>query len=73
MPYASVQHADYERLDKALNYVDAGVNWLLKGHTSKLTLALQNRPLYYTDAITGKGMLDGHKSADVLQYQVFFN
>lgn len=73
MPYASLQHARYERLQKDMNYVDAGVNWLLKGHTSKLTLAYQNRPLYYTNSSTGKCDRDGHRGAVVLQYQVFFN
>ncbi|OLY90939.1 hypothetical protein SAMN05444008_1172 [Cnuella takakiae] len=73
MPYASLQHAAYERLSKDMNYVDAGVNWLLKGHTSKLTVAYQNRPLYYTNALTGKGDLSGRRGGVVVQYQVFLN
>ena len=72
MPYISLQHADYERLDKGMNYWDAGVNWLLKGHNSKLTLAYQNRPLYYTDA-AGQGVLSGNRGAFIAQYQVFLN
>lgn len=72
LPYISLQHAAYERLDKAMNYWDAGVNWLLKGHTSKLTLSYQNRPLYNQQGV-GNATLTGHKGAYVLQYQVFFN
>ena len=68
MPYASVQYAKYERLNDGMAYVDAGVNWLLAGHTSKFTLSYQNRPLYDT-----LGDSTGNKSAVVAQYQVFFN
>lgn len=72
MPYASLQHAAYERLDKAMNYWDCGVNWLLKGHTSKLTFSYQNRPLYNQQGM-GNATLIGRKGAYVLQYQVFLN
>ncbi|BAV07258.1 hypothetical protein SAMN05421788_102118 [Filimonas lacunae] len=70
MPYASIQHASYERLDKAMNYWEAGVNWLLKGHTSKLTFTYQNRPIYEQQT-AGNATLTGHKGAFVMQYQVF--
>ena len=46
MPYASLMSADYDRLSDGMNVVDVGVNWLIKGHTSKLTLDYQNRPVY---------------------------
>ncbi|GGH74020.1 hypothetical protein HNQ91_003777 [Filimonas zeae] len=72
MPYASLQHAAYERLDKAMNYWDAGVNWLLKGHTSKLTFSYQNRPVYNQQG-AGDATLTTHKGSYVLQYQVFLN
>ncbi|WP_294821199.1 hypothetical protein [uncultured Flavobacterium sp.] len=68
MPYASIQYADFERLNDPMPYVDAGVNWLLTGHTSKFTLTYQNRPLYN---VTGNNT--GNKTAIVAQYQVFFN
>jgi hypothetical protein len=51
-----------------MDFLDLGISWLLKGHTSKLTTAWQRRPVYQTD-----GNLDGRKSAFLLQYQVFFN
>jgi hypothetical protein len=68
MPYASIQHAKYERLNDAMNYFDAGVNWFLAGNASKLTISYQDRPVFNTagDAVTRKG-------AVVAQYQVFFN
>ena len=68
MPYVSVQYADYDRLNNNMAYIDAGVNWLLAGHTSKLTISYQDRPVFNIagDSTTRKG-------AVVAQYQVFFN
>ncbi|HEY5824421.1 MAG TPA: hypothetical protein VIT44_08655 [Cyclobacteriaceae bacterium] len=71
MPYATVQSAKYDRLDKQMNVYDVGVNWLIKGHTSKISLDYQLRPTYSpqgTDLIRDSGM----KSQVVLQYQIFF-
>jgi hypothetical protein len=73
MPYASLQHANYDRLQQPMNFWDGGVNWLLKGHNSKLTIAYQNRPVYQNAASTEKANLIDHKAAIILQYQVFFN
>lgn len=72
MPYAAIQHAKYDRLDEAMIFVDAGISWLLKNHQSKLTLAFQNRPLFYSDDIKGTGTLDGRKNSVILQYSVSF-
>ncbi|RYD89521.1 MAG: hypothetical protein EOP54_25460, partial [Sphingobacteriales bacterium] len=65
MTYASVQYADYERLDKPMAYYDAGVNWLLAGHVSKFTVAYQSRPVYNT----GGDKID-RLGAVTAQYQV---
>lgn len=70
MPYASLMNADFRRLDKRMNVFNAGVNWLLNGHSSKITLDLQNRP-YYNQA--GSDLhREGRKNQVVLQYQIFF-
>lgn len=68
MPYASLQHSNFERLNQAMNFWDMGVTWLLSGQNSKLTLSYQNHPVYNNagDKITTKNSL-------LLQYQVFFN
>ncbi|MNK01372.1 hypothetical protein D3C87_191700 [compost metagenome] len=68
MPYVSLQHADYEKLNDKMNYYDVGVNWFLAGNTSKFTISYQDRPVFNTlgDKISSKGAL-------VAQYQVFFN
>lgn len=68
MPYLAIQHANYERLNKAMNFIDIGCNWFLNGQNFKLTAAYQNRPIY--DA---GGKLTDHKGAALLQMQVFFN
>jgi hypothetical protein len=72
MPYISLQHANYERLNQGVNYWDMGLTWLLNGHNSKLTLAYQDRPIFLTDA-NGKGELSNRKGSTIIQYQVFFN
>ncbi|TDN37126.1 hypothetical protein E4631_07230 [Hymenobacter sp. UV11] len=72
MPYVSYQHARYGRLTDDVNYYDAGLNWLVSGHTSKFTLAYQNRPYYATNS-TGENVVSSRRSAVILQYQVYFN
>jgi hypothetical protein len=72
MPYVSYQYSHYKRLADDVNYYDVGINWLLAGHTSKFTLAYQNRP-YYITASNGENVVDSRRSAVVLQYQVYFN
>lgn len=71
MPYASIQSAKYDRLDKQMNVYDFGVNWLIKGHASKISLDYQLRPTYAvqgTDLVRASGM----RSQVVMQYQIFF-
>lgn len=63
---------EYQRLNAPVNFYDIGVNWLLAGHTSKLTLAYQSRPVYTTDA-GGAARATDRKGSTILQYQVFFN
>jgi hypothetical protein len=70
MPYASLTNADYKRLNKQMNVYDVGVNWLLKGHKSKISLDYQSRPYYLqpsTDLIRS-----GRRSQVVMQYQISF-
>lgn len=71
MPYLTVQSATFDRLDKQMTVYDAGVNWLIKGHTSKITLDYQLRPTY--TPVSGALVRDsGMKSQVLLQYQFFF-
>jgi hypothetical protein len=53
-----------------MNVIDVGVNWLIKGHNSKITLDYQHRPVYET---SGNELIKStNKGQVVLQYQIFF-
>jgi hypothetical protein len=72
MPYVSGQYADYKALqNKGLIVFNAGLNWLIKGHNSKISIDYQNRPTFFVDANNNK-VLGSRKSAVTLQYQIFF-
>jgi hypothetical protein len=70
MPYASIMSANWDRLKDGMNVIDVGVNWLIKGHNSKVSLDYQSRPYYVQQ---GNDLVkDGTKGQVVLQYQIFF-
>lgn len=70
MPYASIMSADYTRLQDRMTVWDVGVNWLIKGHQSKISLDYQNRPVYANQA--GELVKTSTRGQLVMQYQVFF-
>lgn len=59
MPYASMQRSYYTALTVPMNFYEAGLNILMDGHSSKLTIGYQDRPIYKTtgDLMTRKGSL----------------
>jgi hypothetical protein len=70
MPYATLMCASYERLHKQMTVFDFGINWLMQGHTSKITLDFQNRPTY---EIFGTDLVrKARRNQVVLQYQIYF-
>lgn len=71
MPYASIQFADYEALQhKGMLVYDAGINWYIKGHNSKLSFDFQSRPTY--SLIMNNDVKAGsRKNSFILQYQIF--
>lgn len=70
MPYASIMSADYDRLSDRMNIIDVGINWLIKGHSSKISLDYQNRPVYKQE---GADLVKaGNNNQVVLQYQIAF-
>jgi hypothetical protein len=72
MPYASWMHAKYERLQGLpMDVVNVGLNWLVNGHHSKITLDYQLRPTFHIDDL-GLASREHNKSTLTLQYQVFF-
>lgn len=71
MPYAQAQIGNYDRVNGSMGVYSVGLNWLIKGHNSKLTLDYQNRPYYIALPATGKLDEQGRRGQLVLQYQVF--
>lgn len=71
MPYATLQTAKFDRLDKQMSVFNLGANWFIKGNTSKISFDYQNRPVY---ALTGNNLIreSSRKGQFVLQYQFFF-
>lgn len=71
LPYVSAQYADYMALqNKPMVVANTGINWLIHGHKSKLSLDYQNRPTYYKDP-AGIIKQGARKGCVTLQYQVF--
>ncbi len=68
-PYASWQSANYDRLTDAMNLYNVGVNWLIKGHTAKLSLNYENRPVYQASG-AAKLSASGRRSGWIVQYQI---
>ncbi len=71
LPYASATLAKYDRLGGlTTNSFNAGINWLINGHKSKITLDWANRPTYKTSGTTL--LADSRKNCVTVQYQIFF-
>lgn len=70
MPYAAVMSAEFARISEQMNVFNIGINWLIKSHTSKLTLDYQLRPVYEPEGETLERT--DTKGQVVLQYQVYF-
>lgn len=65
-PYADFSFSAFDRLKEHALMWDAGVNWLIDGHRSKVSLNYQNRPVFSTvdyKESNRKGMV-------VLQFQI---
>ncbi|PBQ34632.1 hypothetical protein CNR22_23590 [Sphingobacteriaceae bacterium] len=74
MPYLTSTYADYTALqNKASVILDAGINWFMNGHRSKISLDYQSRPTFYTNATNKDIVSTGpRKSSVTLQYQIMF-
>lgn len=72
-PNVSGIYANYQKLKDPVLVYDIGINWIMAGQNSKLSLDYQSRPIFNTDA---NGDITETKSARrgqiVLQYQVAF-
>jgi hypothetical protein len=73
-PVADVMLANYKGLNQPMLLYDFGVNLLLHGHNSKLSLNYQSRPVFSRNATTGIGeeLKSARRGMGIIQYQVFF-
>jgi hypothetical protein len=69
MPYVSYRWSDYERLGDDFGVWNGGLNWLMSGHSSKLSLNYERRPIFERQA-SGAIRKTGHAGSVWLQYQV---
>ncbi|QJW88391.1 hypothetical protein HNV11_02885 [Spirosoma taeanense] len=69
LPYVQAQLGNYQRVTQTMGVYNLGVNYLINGHNSKLTLDYQNRPYYETSGTQIAPA--GRRGQLVLQYQVF--
>jgi hypothetical protein len=70
LPYLSWMSAGYDRLMDQMNVYAIGINWLLKGHSSKFSLDYQNRPVYEDQ---GGGLTRSDRKGQLIfQYQISF-
>lgn len=64
-PYLTYYHGKFDLLEDPTRVYNVGINYLLNGHKSKLSLDYQNRPYYRTNQTVA-----GRRGALTLQYQV---
>lgn len=70
LPYMSYRTSDYALLEKNVNVYDAGINWLIQGHQSKISLNYQLRPVF--QQINNVYTRSSYANAAWLQYQIYF-
>jgi len=70
-PNIAVQYSDFDVLDDAVVVYDLGINCYFKGHSNKLSLGYQNRPVFQN--INDQLKVDERKGMFVLQYQIEIN
>ena len=72
MPYAMVQASQYYNFSSQMVMYHIGINWLLKGQNSKISLDYQDRPYFSSDVSDGTITQSARRGMVVLQYQISF-
>lgn len=70
-PNIAIQYSDFDALDDKMVVYDFGINCYFKGHSNKLSLGYQNRPIYQNS--NNKLKVDERKGMFVVQYQIEIN
>ncbi len=68
-PFAAAQYSKFQMLKDPMLMYEAGLNWLIDGSRSKLSLNYQSRPVY-TQNTAGDYVSNSRKGMLVLQYQI---
>jgi hypothetical protein len=68
-PYAASQYSKFDLLSDPMLMYEAGLNWIIEGHRSKLSLNYQNRPVFIQNN-AGDYISDTRKQMVVLQFQI---
>lgn len=69
MPYVSYRWSSYDKLADPVSVTDAGINWLIDKHNSKLSLNYQLRPVF--ENTPSRQIIRSSSASSVwLQYQV---
>ncbi len=73
-PYISGSYANYQKLKNPVLIYDIGLNWIMAGQNSKISLDYQSRPIFSTNLATGdiSETKASRRGQIVLQYQVSF-
>ncbi|SFU39533.1 hypothetical protein SAMN05216480_102225 [Pustulibacterium marinum] len=71
-PNIAIQHSNFDALADPVTVYDAGINWYFNGHSSKLSLGYQSRPIFEEQS-SGIISKKSRKGQVVLQYQVIIN
>lgn len=70
--YLAAQVSAFDALDDPVLVPEAGINWLLLGHHSKLTLMYRSRPIVSADEVTGRTREITRRSEVILQTMIYF-
>ncbi|GAA4465867.1 hypothetical protein GCM10023093_18800 [Nemorincola caseinilytica] len=71
LPYVSYRTSSFDKLDDPMSVYDAGVNWLIDKHRSKISLNYQLRPVFRRQT-NGDITHTVNASSAWVQYQVYF-
>ncbi len=69
LPYVSYRGSAYEKLDDPLHIYNAGINWLVDKHMSKISLNYELRPVFIRQT-NGEITHSSNAGAAWIQYQV---
>ena len=67
-PNFGIQYSKFDGLKDPMIAYDLGVNLFLKGHSNKLSLCYQNRPVYNLQK-----EVDSRKGVFIVQYHIVLN